>query len=139
MTTLYLPGEKVPLKIDSLTVYVQQLSMVQKIAIIDKLTQADNQWATLDASRLALKYAVKGLEGVKLSDGTPYQLRMEGNILHDETVEELFHLPCTDKIQAACFALLKGLSNPLTDAAGKPILGVEFASVSPKRAKPTKN
>ena len=139
MTTLYLPNEKVPLKIDDITVYVQQLSMAQKMAIIDKLTQTENSQSTVEATRLALKFAVKGIEGVTLSDGSQYKLRFVDAMLDDETVEELMYLSCTAAMQSACFALLKGISNPLTDAMGKVIPGVEIVTIPSKRRGQAKN
>lgn len=139
MTTIYLPKEKVPLKIDDLVVHVQQLSIVQKAAILEALTQKDSETSLVDATRLALKYGVKGIDGLKLSDGTPYQLRFDGDVLTDDCVEEIFYIPCTDKIQTSCFALLKGISNPLVDAAGKVIPGVEVISSPPKKRQASKN
>jgi hypothetical protein len=134
MTILYMPDEKVPLRIDDLTVQVQQLTMAQKATIIEKLTQANNPMALVDASRLAVKYGVKGLEGVTLSNGTPYRIEFEGEILSDKSVEAILCLPQSDKIQGACFALLKGIANPLVDANGKPIPGVEIIAAKSKKA-----
>lgn len=138
MTTLYLPSEKVPLQIDDITVSVQQLTMAQKATIIEKLTATDNPLSLMEASHFAVKYGVKSIEGVTLSDGKPYKLTMEGQILADSCVEEILCLPQSDKIQGACFALLKGISNPLVDGNGRQIPGVEVISTS-KARKVSKN
>ncbi len=141
MTTIYLPGDKVPLKIDDLTVYVHQLTMAQRAAIIEKLSEKDNPQASLEATKLALKYGVREITGVERTDGSPFSVVLHEGSLSDDSVEALLYLPCTGKIQLACFALLAGISNPLVDAAGKPIPGVEVitAALPSKKRTPSKN
>lgn len=138
MTKLYLPNEKVPLKVDDLVVSIQQLTMAQKATIIEKLSHSSDQLSLIDASRLALKYGVKDLKGVELSNGQPYKLAFEGEVLSDDCVEALLCLPQSDKLQAACFSLLRGISDPLLDAVGKKIPGVEIIKAEKSR-KTTKN
>lgn len=133
MTTLYMPGEKVPLKIDNITVSVSQLTMAQKATVIEKLQNATSALSLIEAAQLAVKFGVKSVEGVSLSDGSPFKVSLEGNVLTDESVEALLCLPQSDKIQGACFGLLKGLSNPLVGSDGKPIPGVEVVANSKPR------
>jgi hypothetical protein len=136
MTILYMPDEKVPLKVEDVTIWVTQLTMAQKAAVIDKLSSG-SPLSLLEASSMAVKYAVKGIEGVFLSSGKPFTPEFEGSHLADSSVEAILCLPQTEKIQAACFSLLRGLSNPLMDANGKPIPGVSIVESKPK--KPAKN
>lgn len=138
MTKLYLPDEKVPLKVDDLTVFISQLSMAQKATIIEKLSNSGSSMSLVEASQLAIKYGVKDIRGIELSDGKPYSLEFEGNVLSDSCVEALLCLPQSDKLQAVCFSLLRGISDPLLDAAGKQIPGVEIVK-SEKPRKQTKN
>jgi hypothetical protein len=133
MTILYLPDEKVPLRIDNITVYIQQLTMAQKATIIEKLSSTDNALSLIEAARLAVKYGVKGLEGVTLSNGKAYSLEFDGHTLTDSCVDALLCLPQSDKLQGACFALLKGISDPLVDANGRQIPGVEIVAQKPRK------
>jgi hypothetical protein len=133
MTILYLPDEKVPLRIDDITVYIQQLTMAQKATIIEKLSNTDSALSLIEAARLAVKYGVKGLEGVTLSSGKAYSLEFDGHVLTDSCVDALLCLPQSDKLQGACFALLKGISDPLVDANGRKIPGVEIVAQKPRK------
>ena len=101
MTILYLPDEKVPLRIDDITVYIQQLTMAQKATIIEKLSNTDSALSLIEAARLAVKYGVKGLEGVTLSSGKAYSLEFDGHVLTDSCVDALLCLPQSDKLQGA--------------------------------------
>ena len=138
MTILYMPDEKVPLQIDDIVVSVQQLTMAQKATIIEKLQSVDNSLSLIEASQLAIKYGVKALSGVTLSSGKPYALQFEGHLLSDSCVEALMCLPQSDKLTAACFSLIKGISDPIVDANGRKIPGVEVIK-SEKPRKQTKN
>jgi hypothetical protein len=138
VTKLYLPDEKVQLKIDDITVSIQQLTMAQKATIIEKLQNTTSTLSLIEASQLAIKYGIKDIQGVELSDGKSYRLEFEGHVLTDSCVEALLCLPQSDKLQSVCFSLLKGISDPLVDASGKKIPGVEMIK-SDKAQKRTKN
>jgi hypothetical protein len=73
------------------------------------------------------------LEGVTLSNGKAYSLEFDGHTLTDSCVDALLCLPQSDKLQGACFALLKGISDPLVDANGRQIPGVEIVAQKPRK------
>ncbi len=76
---------------------------------------------------LALKYSIKGIEGVEDSEGNPYKLQFgDDKFLTEDCVADLLNLHITDKLTMFCIALANGVPEVLKDSKGRKIEGVEI-------------
>ena len=144
MTRLISTDEQIPIHIDNITIYVSPLSYMDKMELQDymmKAVEGDLKQAMKGAA-MAIKYAVKDIDGVKDSQGKKFKLDFEDNKKHltDSCVDNLLNLPQNNKLIVACSALLEGLpsegiKNPST---GEMIEGISIGDVVGKRKKPKK-
>lgn len=126
MATIYRKEDRVKVKIGSLTVKLSPLSYREK-AEAQNLIMSKNPTASMDGSIYAVKCAVKEIEGLKLPDGSAYELEFENGMLTDECIDDLTNLEENDQLFVACLSLLNGIPkkfiNPLT---GKELEGVKI-------------
>lgn len=136
---LYLPNELIPVQVGDVVFKVQQLTAHQK-AVVHLLSvkahKGDNV-ALAESLLKVIKYSVKAVEGVKLSNGKTYNVSYEEgtNVLTDDCVQEILCLPVSDKLGALCFGLINGVTDPLTTMDGTPIEGVKIISEESTPAK----
>lgn len=131
MPKIYKRTDKIKLKIDEVIVTISPLSLSQKsevqVLMNAGVTNRDIK-SMQEGVVLILKYGLKDIEGLTDSDGRPYKLEFENDILKDECIEDLFNIELHHKLVNVCSSLLKGISNKITDSLGNPIEGVEFVS-----------
>lgn len=126
MVKIYRTTDRIPVKIGSITVDVSPLSFEQK-ADIQAMLMDNNPISIVKAAKQAVKYAVKGISGVKLSDGTNYELDFEGEVLSESCVDDLLNIDQDQKISLVCTTLLNGIPKEFVDPqTGKKIEGISI-------------
>ncbi len=131
-------SDRIKIKINEVVLVVSPLSMTQKIEVQQFLaksaaTPTDVQ-SSINGAKLAMKYAIKAIEGVELSDGSKYELELENNEITDECLEELLNSEIANEITLTSIGLLNGIPREIVDpTTGKPLKGVKI--LNPKKAK----
>lgn len=144
MTKLISVNEKIPVVIDDITIYISPLTYMEKMELqgyMMKAVEGDLSMAMQGAAK-AIKFSVKGIEGVTNSKGKKYNLEFEENGKHltDTCIDDLLNLPQNNKLIVTCSALLEGLplegiKNPTT---GEMIEGITVGTVEGKSRKTKK-
>lgn len=104
-------SDRVPVKVGGIKFWVSPLSVAQKAALLEFKIQKGGEEVIDTTKRMfhAIKYAVKGAEGLKRPDDSDYSLEFdEDGTLKDETVEELFNLSQSGKLSVFCYGLMNG-------------------------------
>lgn len=117
---IYRLTDRIPVKVGGLTFWLSPLSYEQKTNLLDcKKMQAGVEVADGgQRARLALKYAVKGVDGLKCSDGSPYAPVMDADgTLSMESVDELTGLDACLPLVRVCVGLINGVSDPGVEGA----------------------
>jgi hypothetical protein len=121
--------DRIRLKIGEVSFLLAPLSNFQKseIASFSKTKSGNEVFDLFKAQHYYVKYAVKGIEGVKNYDDSDYKLEFEGDFLSDGCVSEIFSMPVKDKLAYSCFQLLNEIPDKLIDPSnGEPLQGVEL-------------
>ena len=129
MARIYKRTDRVTVKIDEVTVKLAPLTLDQKTEIQQQMLLAHSKSdikAAQNGISLALKYALKGLDGIEDGDGNPYKLQIEGDELTDECIDDLLNLDLKDKLTMVCMALVKGVPTSFTDDKNQALAGVEI-------------
>ncbi len=88
MAKIYRLSDKIRLAVDDLTITISPLSIHQKAAIEDAARDGSAK-GLMQASALAIKYAVKSIDGLEDSDGKPYGLNFdEDGTLSEDIVND---------------------------------------------------
>lgn len=128
MTRIYRTTDRIPVKVDTLTVTISPLSFDQKTELQSIMMQAtkDPLFAVRGA-RLAIKYAVKDVQGLEDADG-PYKVTLgeDGN-LTDACVDDLLNTEENPKLITLCSTLIAGVPKQVIDPmTKKPMDGISF-------------
>lgn len=140
MSRIYKRSDRIVVRIDGITVRLAPLSLMQKTeiqqAMINGSTRGDLQEATRGVV-LALKYSIKGMEGVEDSDGAAYKLEMdEAGDLTDECISDLFNLEMKDKLAMVCGQMVNAIpASHFTNEKNEALEGVEIVRESKVEAK----
>jgi hypothetical protein len=133
MARIYRTTDKIPVKIDDILIKISPLTVDHKAEIQSILLTAQlkkDVAGLIKGNKLAMKYAVKSMEGVEDSDGNAYKLEFdENNNLTDQCLDDLFNLEVTNKIVMVCANLLKKIPDEFTDTDGNKLEGVEIIKV----------
>lgn len=130
---IYRATDKIKIKIDDVTVIVSPLSYERKTEVQTYMLEAlkGDMKAGMEGAKLAIKYAVKGVEGAEYSDGTPFELQEENGVLTDESVDELINCEMAEKLSVVCCSLLTKVSDTFVDPrTGNPLQGVSLVKNS---------
>ena len=129
--------DRIRIKIGKTVFIIAPLNQMQKIEISECIKINAGGEEVYDLSRaqvLLVKYGLKGIEGVKDSDGIDYKLRFENDVLTDECISEIFTLEERAEYLSAAWQCLNGVPDKLTDPTnGKKLKGVALELVT-KRA-----
>jgi hypothetical protein len=140
MAKVFRRTDRITVKVDDLTIKLSPLSLDQKNEIqtefIQGRTLASPRHLT-NGTVLALRYALKDLQGVVDADDKPYELSFEGGMVTDQCIEDLMNLEISDKLVAICATLANGVPREFTGPNGKKLEGVEI--VQTKRESEEKN
>lgn len=127
---IYKPSDRIAIKIDDVTVKVSPLTYEQKSEVQEYMLGAANGdfKAGMDGAKLAIKYAIKGIKGVTLADGSKYELEMDNDVLSEECVGDLINSEINSKLTIICCGLLTGVNKNFVDPnTGKKLEGVSIA------------
>ena len=139
MTKLISIDETIQVNIDSITIHISPLTYLEKMQLQEYMMKAvnGNLVEAMKGAALAIKYAVKDIDGVEDSDGYKFKLEFEENKRHltDRCVDNLLNLPQNNKIIATCSSLLEklpseGIKHPST---GEFIEGISIGSQKGKK------
>lgn len=126
--------DKIKVKIGEIIFYLSPLSWDQKQDILSDAKMVDGKASNRNSTYKCLKYAVKGIEGATLADGSPYVLTMENGVISDECVEDILNLELSPKLIMACYSFVQGIParivNPVT---GEIVEGVEIVQKNSKK------
>jgi len=129
MTRIYRRTDRIEIKVRDIVVKIAPLTVHQKTEIQQAMLNGARNSDIKEKTRgtlLALKYAVKDIQGVQESDGSPYVLSFEGEFLTDDCVNDLFNLEIARELTMVCAGLINGIPSEFTDQFGNKIEGVEF-------------
>ena len=126
MVKIYKTTDRIPVKIDSLKFSLSPLGFEQKSEIQAELLTGQPM-SIVKAAKLAIKYAVKGLDGVQCMDGSKYELEFDNEVLSDSCVDDLLNLDQDDKLSFVCTTLLNGIPKDFVDPnTGEKLPGVSI-------------
>lgn len=98
---IYRLTDRLPVKIGEITFWISPMSLEQRGRIAETVTtQAGNEreWA-LKAASLYIKYSVKAVDGLKLYDGSDYQVELdEDGTLSAQCVDEITQVAGSEKL-----------------------------------------
>lgn len=134
MTKILKISDRIPVHIGDILFKISPLTYLQKMEIQDHMVDASggNLKAAMAGAHKALKYAIKGVEGIEDYSGKSYELSFgEDKYLTDECVDDLLNLDQSDTLITVCAALLNGLPKKemLHPKTGKPLEGVSIGKI----------
>ena len=106
MSVVYRVSDTFDLKIDSITVTISPL---------DYKIKADMQASVMagkpmDAAVMALKHCIKGIKGLKSTDGKAYELEFEADgALKEDHIDDLLNIPESAKLSVIAVGLINGM------------------------------
>lgn len=139
MAKIYRITDRIPIKIDTLSISISPLTFDQKTELQTiMMAAAKDPMHAMTGARLAVKYAVKSVSGIEDLDGNDYQVDLEDDgTLTTESVDALFNMEETAKIIAVCSQLIAGVPKVIMDPTTKaPMVGVSIDM--PKKSKARK-
>ncbi len=136
MARIYKRTDRITVRIDDVVVKLAPLTLDQKTEIQHAFLSSRKETDIRLASKgiaLALKYSLKGIEGLEDSDGQPYKLSLgPDENLTDQCIDDLLNLELTRKLSMVCSAMVNGVPTSFTDNENNVLEGVQIIP-------PTKN
>lgn len=137
MARIFRKSDRIVVRIDDVTVKLAPLTIHQKVeiqtAMLNGRANGDLKEAT-NGVTLALKYSMKGIDGVFDDDGNAYKLEFDGDVLSDACVDELMNLEMNSKLSIVCAGILNGIPGEFTDHLGNKLDGVEVVKTGKEDA-----
>jgi len=111
---IYRLSDRIRVQIGEITFLISPLTYHQKTEIVSNVTRSGGleMQSAAQMAYLAIKYSVKGIEGLIDSENNPYQLSFNENGLTDECVSEIFQLGCKDKLMEVVGSLINKIEDP---------------------------
>jgi hypothetical protein len=136
MSKIYRTSDTVALNLDGLVVKISPLSYKQKMDVQAEILTGDTRGA-MNAAALAVKYALKDIQGLEDSEGNPYQLKFENGKVADECWDDLQNIKEGQKLIMVCLNLMNSVPKDFVDPnTGKKLEGVSLIkSEAPKPKK----
>lgn len=134
MSTVYRITDKVDIKVDDIVVTISPLNYKIK-ADMQACVMAGKP---MDAAVLALKNSIKGIKGLKLHDGSEYELEFESDgSLKEDCITDLLNIPESDKLNVIAISLINGMPQGefLDPQTKKPMDGVKFVEKAKQQKK----
>ncbi len=129
MARIYRTSDRIPVKVDDITVTIAPLTFAQKTELQTiMLSAAKDPMNAVKGARLAIKFAVKSVAGLEDVNGDKYEVALDSEgLLTDECVDELLNLQEQPKLIALCTQLIGGMPKGIMDpSTGKDMVGVSF-------------
>ncbi len=139
MAKIYRTSDRIPIRIGDIVITVSPLSFDQKTELQTvMMSAAKDPMNAVRGARLAIKFAVKGVNGLEDMDGKPYKAETgEDGLLTDVCVDELLNMDETPKLIAACSQLIGGVPSVILDPTTRePMKGISVEL--PKKPKARK-
>ena len=136
MSVVYRMSDRRQLKIDNIIVSIAPLNYKVKADMQSMVLSGK----PMDASVLAIRNSIKGIEGLKLADGSKYEINFDDDgQLSMECVEDLLNIPEASKLNLIAISLVNGMPQKefMDPESGKPLDGVKFVEKA-KAEKKTK-
>ena len=126
--------DRIPVTIEDISLKLAPLSYLKKMEIQDFMVAASDgdMRSAMKGAVTAIKYSVKGIEGVEDYSGKKFELSFdESGNLTDECVGDLLNLRQSEKLMTVCAALLQGLPEQelINPGTGEAIKGVSFGEI----------
>jgi len=135
VSIIYKTSDRIPVQIGEVVIKLSPLTYDQKTEI-QLLISAGGIDSLLKAANTAIKYAVKGISGIQNSDGSDYELKFEGNMLDQESVDDLSNLEECEKLSGICVSILNGIPKEFIDpSTNKPMKDVKIIKSSKGNSK----
>jgi hypothetical protein len=110
---LYRTTDRIPVTLGDVKIFISPLTHEQK-SNLNNTTKIVGGKETIDGMKmafLALKYAVKAVEGITDADGNDYALDFEANgSLTDECANDLISLDHAEDLAVICVKLIDGVA-----------------------------
>jgi hypothetical protein len=139
MVKIFRTSDRIPVKIDDVTITVAPLSFDQKTELQTVMMSASKEpMNAVRGARLAIKFAVKAVAGIEDMDGNSYKVELgEDGLLTDACVDELLNMEETPRLIAVCSQMIGGVPKGIVDpSTGKAMPGVSVEL--PKKPKARK-
>lgn len=126
MAKIYRTTDRISLQVGELKVIISPLTTHQKSAVEDAVDGTSA--GLMSAARLAIKFAVKSIDGLTDAKDKKYTVELdENNEVTDSSIDDIFNIHETPRISAIAMNLINGVPSRFFDAmTGKPLEGVEF-------------
>jgi hypothetical protein len=105
---IYKTTDRLKIKIGDAIITISPLNLEQKIEIQTVLSKGTTD-AIYRGSALALKYAVKDVEGITFANGEKYVVELENGVLKDSIVEDLLNFEQAQDLMITCNSLVEGI------------------------------
>jgi hypothetical protein len=141
MAKIFRTSDRIPVKIDTITVTVAPLTFDQKTELQTVMLSASKDpMNAVRGARLAVKYAVKKVDGLEDMDGVRYDVELgEDGLLTDDSVDTLLNMQEYPKLIAVCSQLISGIPQGIVDpSTGKAMAGVSMELVRNPKPKARK-
>lgn len=131
MAKIYKCSDRIKIKIDDVVVTIAPLSLDQKTEAQELMARGkiNKDYKMITKGIVAtIRYALKDISGLEDSEGQPYKLEFEDNILSESCINDLFNIQLHQKLVMVCSSLLGNFPTDFRDENGNLIEGVEFLS-----------
>lgn len=133
MAIVYRRKDKIKVKVGDIEIKISPLGHHDKNKI-QSLLVSGNVDSLMEGATLALRCGLKDVKGLKLSDGSDYELEFEDNVLSDDSLDDMMNLECQGKLISICLGLIDGIPNEFKDNNGNALDGVKIIrSESPEK------
>lgn len=122
---LYKTTDRIKVKIGDLEVSISPLTYEQKIEVQTILSNSSKPDDIYKGSLLAMRYGIKEIKGLELTDGSKYELNFDEGILTEECAKELLNIEMNAELMAVCNSFADKIPQQIN------IKGVEI--VNPKK------
>lgn len=125
MAKIYRTTDIIHLNVDGIKFGVSPLTFEQKMEIQTQMLSGKPTDA-MKAAAVAVKCALKKIEGIQDSSGNPYELQFENGCITDQCWDDLQNMAQSQKLTMVCLNLLSSIPEEFIDpATGKRIEGVK--------------
>lgn len=135
MAVIYKKSDRIKVKVDDIILTLAPLSYHEKSQVQAVLLEK-GEFGALESTKLAIKYALKDIDGVENVDGSKYELELDDEGVSDDAIDDLFNLEQSTKMSVVCMSLINGVPkdfvNPHT---GERLEGVSLVKEKKSRKK----
>ena len=111
MATIYETSDRINVKVGGVDVTIRPLTRKQKADVLAQIVNGEY----LEATALAMKYAITDVAGLEKSDGSKYQLKSQDDNLTDDTVDNLLNMEISTDLGQLCIKLANGVPKDIAE------------------------